>query len=100
MMRFTLSDTGAGLQEEDLSNVFDPVRSGAASAVRGLYLAQQQSHSMGGDIGVHANQKAGRGLVVWFQVQRHAYLCLAAAWSSHVVNRCGPFSTCHFLNCC
>jgi len=68
MMRFTLSDTGAGLQEDDLSNVFDPVRSGAASAVRGLYLAQQQSHSMGGDIGVHANQKAGRGLVVWFQV--------------------------------
>lgn len=69
--RFSVSDTGIGINAEDIERLFRPFEQGDNSVTRkfggsglGLAIARELARLMGGDCGV--SSKPGQGSVFWF----------------------------------
>ncbi len=71
LLRFTITDNGAGIDQQRLKSLFSPFCQEDSSVWRkyggtglGLSIAKQLAEKMGGDIG--ARSEKGRGSVFWF----------------------------------
>ncbi len=72
-LRFEISDTGIGLDQEQAAHLFNPFIQGDASVTRrfggsglGLAICRQLAERMGGRIGVES--KPGSGSLFWFEL--------------------------------
>ena len=74
-IRFTVSDTGMGIADEQLVNIFEPFTQGDGSVVRqfggsglGLAVTRRLARLMGGD--VHASSREGKGSTFTIELPR------------------------------
>jgi len=88
-LRFEVTDTGVGIQQENLSQVFDSFSQEDGSTSRrfggtglGLAICRQLTEMMGGEIGV--SSEPGQGSCFWFTVTLRK---AGPAWLSRVVSQ-------------
>ena len=68
-MKISVSDTGAGLTEEQVNGLFQPFQRHGHKKEGlglGLYITQNIVELMGGEIGVES--VAGKGCTFWFEI--------------------------------
>ncbi|CBL46046.1 sensor histidine kinase/response regulator [gamma proteobacterium HdN1] len=80
LLRFTVSDTGIGLTEEQIQRLFQPFQQAEISTARqfggtglGLVICKDLAELMGGSIGVHSI--SGEGATFWFTARLSASTC-------------------------
>ncbi|MCA1595570.1 MAG: hybrid sensor histidine kinase/response regulator, partial [Chloroflexi bacterium] len=72
MLRFSVADTGVGLNAGDLARLFIPferlgaAKTGVEGVGMGLVLARQLAEAMGGSMGVEST--IGVGSTFWFEL--------------------------------
>jgi len=71
-LRFTIADTGVGIADEDITEIFSPFKQvGEQSRFTegtglGLYISKELLHQMGSEI--HVKSKKGEGTTFWFEL--------------------------------
>ncbi|GAK49046.1 signal transduction histidine kinase [Candidatus Moduliflexus flocculans] len=97
LIRFEVSDTGVGIAEEDLANIFEPFRQAGEQEYRmqgvglGLAISRNFVRAMGGEL--HARSQLGVGSVFWFDLPLPQVAAPPALTQSLTERICGVFGT-------
>ena len=86
LLRFTVTDTGCGIEDELKPQLFEPFISNGGGIGLGMYMVKEQSEALGGRCG-HTDNPTGNGSVFFFSIP---FTAIADKSSEHLVDSNGP----------